>query len=244
MKLFNILPFTFLLLVGCASQVKQPLSTVNDGDLKQRYAEEDREIASENAVRFQASQQAQTAELDQLRRENQSLRASNTNLMVLLELNDYVLSHKAELTQEFQKNANAAELFKAIGGSGKLEGYEVEDVCLCRGYVTINIAFVWSNPDSSGGVCRGQFYLDPFEGCVMRKAEMIGETLISAQEFASLSQDENTVHKEAERIPSKPESEEPFLSDETKGLLINAGVQITTQVLENAITEYFNHPGN
>ena len=186
-----------------------------------------------------------------LKAENSSLKTEalksqkqNEHLIGLLQLNDAIIEHKEEFVSKFQEDFEKRKdgFFEAMGGNGKLAGFEVEDVFEYKGYLgVVTMLFVWTSSDSSGAVGRGFIALNPDKNYDISDCEMLGQRQLSPEEYASLSDDKPTrIENEAPPESESPNPEKFEMTNETKNHLVESGVVTGLGVLSAYIIHLIN----
>lgn len=226
--------FTILLLLaGCTTTPKSNYSYSPE----QQQTDKDKLIqAREQFVdAIKAENIKLHKEVDQLKAENAVLNKAKVNEAALksladhLQINDNIVERKQVIIQDFQKNWEKQKdaLFSAMGGTGQLDEFQVEDVFFYKSAIQVTMLFLWSNTDGSGGVSRGCITLNPDKNDEMTDCSMLGQVLISAQEYAALNQgNAGQIQQQATQIDRHTESPSSFLSEKTKQKLIDGGIDL------------------
>lgn len=223
-----------ILLTGCSTP--QPQSTYTYSPQQQQ---QDVEKLIEMQQKYRDGAETEKAALrkqvEQLQAENNTLKKRDIQqrdikkLATYLEINDKIIEHKDEFIKAFQADLEKRQdsVYAAINGDGRLKEFQVEDVSFYKGTLMITMLFLASNQDGSGTLTRGCLNLDPDKDYEVADGGTIGQTLISAQEYAALK-GENThtqVAQEAQKIENHPDApHKSWVSDETKNKIAQGGI--------------------
>lgn len=230
-----------LVLSGCASpQAPSSPGTASESDRLNQI------IVDQAGLREKVE-----AENKRLQKENAELR-TNSTAQTLLRVNDYLIENKPALLHSLQDQFSSSKeaIFTAVGGTGTLLDYEIEDIFVYKEEVVLTVLLLWSNPDQSGGVGRVALSWDPAKDFAPDGCALIGQQLISAQELANLTGQGKPV-AETELQGQQIEQTRPvqiqsrsWVSDESKNVMLQTAVKTAgaavSVFLVHAVDAYFN----
>jgi hypothetical protein len=176
---------------------------------------------------------------------------TTSNPVTLLQINDYLNENKQTLIPNLQAeySTNKEALFAAVGGTGNILDFNVQDIFIYKCNVVVTMLFLWSNPDGSGGSGQVALSLDPNKDFEPSGCSMTSQMLISAQELASLTNQANTnpepqSHPEqmeepsAAYPPSQP-TNNSWISDGAKSAVVATGIAVVGHWLMDEIDAHY-----
>jgi hypothetical protein len=179
--------------------------------------------------------------------ENAQLKTNNLTYMNFLQINDAINENKYDLIRKFQNDYSKKKeaIFEAVGESGRILDFQVQDVCFYKSKVVVIMEFLWANEDNSGCLGRVGLSLNTDKDYTASDCSMLGKTLISAQELATVTSQSGSVQdqqQQARQIEASKSSEMQSpaktlstfqVSNQTKNTLIQEGAAILGAIIIN-----------